>query len=429
VTEDGRGESIWDRYCHTPGKVKNSETGDRACDHYHRVAEDVELLHRLGLGAYRFSIAWPRVVPAGSGAVNRKGLDFYERLVDSLLARGIAPMATLYHWDLPQPLEDAGGWPNRDVARRFADYADVVYRALGDRVASWITINEPSIVAMLGYAWGVHAPGRRDRQAALATTHHLLLAHGMAVEAYRASKARGKIGIALSLSPCYPASSSAEDARAAAQVDAVMNRQYLDPVFGRGYAKETLDALAARHVDAAVLTGASAADRATIGAPIDFLGVNYYAPQVYRAGEDGKPESVTRYPTAQLEWEQIHPPSLGDLLDRLHRDYASPEIFITENGAAFPDEADAEGRVHDPARIAYIHDHLVEASRAIQRGVKLRGYFAWSLLDNFEWSEGYAPRFGLVRVDYTTLRRTPKASADWFSEVARTNALPVTPSP
>jgi beta-glucosidase len=426
VSEDGRGESIWDRFSHTPGKVANGETGDVACDHYHRWPADLDLLQQLSASAYRFSVAWPRIQAEGRGLPNRRGLEFYSRLVDGLLARGIRPAATLYHWDLPQALQDRGGWPNRDTAHRFAEYADHVYRALGDRVDLWITHNEPWVVAIVGHLHGVHAPGLTDLHAALATAHHLLLSHGLAVDAYRASGLGAPIGITLNLFDTVPHSDSDEDVEAVRASDGYTNRWYLDPVLRGSYPDDTL-AQFGRLVERP-LDFIRAGDLEVTSRPIDFLGVNYYHPRVVRADPSDRfgwsvvPGARSGLSTTGLGYEVV-PEGLYALLTHLHREYPGVPLYITENGAAYQDGPDRDGRVRDPGRVEYLRDHMAAAHRAIGDGVDLRGYFVWSLLDNFEWALGYRPRFGVVYVDYETQERTPKLSADFFREVAEANAV------
>ena len=430
VREDGRGPSIWDTFSHTPGKVQDGDTGDIACDHYHRWRADIGLMRDLGLRAYRFSIAWPRIFPDGAGTVNARGLDFYDRLVDELLAANITPFVTLYHWDLPQALQDRGGWTRRDTVDRFAAYADAVARRLGDRVTHWITHNEPWVAAFLGNYLGIHAPGLRDLPTAVLVAHHILLSHGRAAAALRAAGG-GQVGITLNLAPALPASESAADEDAARRMDAHLNRWYLDPLFGRGYPSDLdpqLSVLQGRLADTTL-----AADLAAIAAPLDFLGINYYAPQSVRAtpladnplgfAPVTEAELVARgYELTGMGWPVV-PDALHDLLLRVQRDYAPPALYITENGAAFPDRV-VDGAVNDPQRVAYLAGHLRAASAAIAEGVPLRGYFVWSLLDNFEWSFGYSKRFGIVHVDYATQQRLPKASATWYSEASGTNRVP-----
>ncbi|HLG51403.1 MAG TPA: GH1 family beta-glucosidase [Chloroflexota bacterium] len=414
VREDGRGESIWDRFSHTPGKTHGGDTGDIACDHYHRWPEDIRLMRELNLKAYRFSIAWPRILPRGRGGVNERGLAFYDRLVDGLLAADITPWVTLYHWDLPQPLEDAGGWPSRSTADAFVEYVNIVSRRLGDRVKNWITLNEPWCVAFLGYLTGEHAPGRRDLRAALAATRTLLAAHGRAVPILRANSAGARVGITLNLAAVYPASDSPADREAAHRYDGFFNRWFLDPLYGRGYPTD----MVAFYGDN--LPPVPADDIEVVAAPIDFLGVNYYSPSAVRH-EPSSPlqVGVVPFPDAEVTamgWP-VYPRGLFDLLRRLQRDYPIGALYITENGAAYDDPPPANGRVPDPRRIAYYAGHLTEAARAIAEGVPLHGYFAWSLMDNFEWAHGYSKRFGLVYVDYPTQQRTIKDSGYWYREV------------
>jgi beta-glucosidase len=433
VTADGRRPSIWDTFSHTPGVILGGDDGDVADDHYHRFREDVALMADLGVTHYRFSLAWPRIQPDGRGAANEAGLDFYRRLVDELLGRGIEPWVTLYHWDLPQALEDAGGWPARDTAFRFAEYATLAHERLRDRVRFWTTLNEPWCSAFLGYAAGVHAPGRKDPAAALAAAHHLMLGHGLAVRAMRDQGPDGAFGITLIVSPVDPASDRPADLDAARRVDAVTNRIFLDPVL-RGRYPEDLRADVAAVSDLGFVQDG---DERTIGAPLDLLGVNYYFRNVVRAGGAAEPSDesiawvgstdvrpVSRgLPTTEMGWE-IDASGLSEALRRVQREYGPIPLYVTENGAAFADEVAADGSVADPERIAYLAAHFAAALDAIADGVDLRGYFVWSLLDNFEWALGYARRFGLVHVDYETLRRTPKASARWFADVTRRNALP-----
>ncbi len=390
----------------------------------------------LGIGAYRFSIAWPRIQPEGRGAPNRAGLDHYRRLVDALNRRGIAPVATLYHWDLPQALEDAGGWPVRETAERFAEYARLVHDALGGEVPFWITLNEPWVAAWLGYGTGVHAPGKHDDALALAATHHLLLAHGLALDALTT----GEVGIALNLEPCLPETDRPEDVRAARLADLHLNALVLDPLFGRGYPRELIEHFRGVTDMEFVLDG----DLESIAKPLDFLGVNYYRrhtvssrPRPGRASGDF-PGSLGAwsYPPPGIEvtamgWP-VEPEGLTAVLTRVHREYGPAKILITENGAAFEDEPGIDGFVQDDRRVAYLREHVAAANGALDQGVPLAGYFAWSLLDNFEWAEGYAKRFGVVGVDFATQARTPKASARWFADlIARSDggamARPATP--
>jgi len=421
--EDGKGESIWDRFSHTPGKILNGDTGDVACDHYHRYLEDVKIMRDLKLKAYRFSVSWPRVFPEGRGKPNPKGLDFYRRLSDALIAAGIKPVVTLYHWDLPQALQDKGGWPNRDTADYFADYAAYMFDKLGDCVELWITHNEPWVVSMLGYGSGIHAPGIKDMSAALKAAHNLLLSHGKAVRIFREIVSRGsKIGITLNLSPVHPASESESDIEAARRFDGHLNRWFLDPVLKGKYPGDLWE-LYERTIG---LPHVEDDDLDVIGTPIDFLGVNYYTRAVIRAGEADEPLRATRVAPSsnftEMGWE-IYPEGIYELLIRIHRDYNEPLVYITENGAAFKDVVDEEGGVKDDERIKYLQDHLIRLHRAIQDGVKVGGYFVWSLMDNFEWAYGYTKRFGLLYIDYTTQRRIWKKSALWYRDVIERNGV------
>jgi beta-glucosidase len=414
--EDGRGESIWDRFSHTPGNVRNGDTGDVACDHYHRYREDVALLAGLGLKAYRFSVAWPRIQPTGTGRVNPAGLDFYDRLVDELLAHGIAPYATLYHWDLPQALEDAGGWPARSTAEAFADYAAIVAGRLGDRVRSIATINEPWVVADHGYREGAHAPGRRDPAAAVRASHHVLLAHGLAMQAIRAQAPAAEAGIVLNLGPQLPVSGHPFDLEAAAESHNWLNRWYLDPIVGREYPE--LPRWAAGVGRDEILAG----DMALIAQPIDFIGVNYYSRNWIRSPllPPLQPAGAGTEVTA-MGWE-VYPDGLAEVLEFVASRTGDLPLFVTENGAAYPVDDSAPER--DPARVSYLRRHLAVALDAVERGVPLAGYFVWSLLDNFEWAQGYAYRFGIVHVDYGTLERRVRDSARFMGDVARTGRIP-----
>jgi beta-glucosidase len=410
VRADGRGESVWDRFAATPGKVRNGDTGDVACDFYHRYPADIVLMRELGLDAFRFSISWPRVFPRGRRPLNQAGLDFYDRLVDALLAAGIEPFPTLFHWDTPQALEDGGGWPVRATAEAFVEYAEAVVARLGDRVRHWTTHNEPGVVSSHGYGLGVHAPGRTDEADAVAAAHHLLLSHGWAVEVIRRVSPAASVGIALDLSQPYPASESPEDRAAARQVDGEGNRWFLDPLFRAAYPDDQQRRIA--YAERVIRDG----DLATIATPIDYLGVNSYRRQVV-AAENGRPRLSRppgRYTT--MDWE-VYPDGLHRLLVRLADDYAPAAIYVTENGAAFCDVRGHDGEVHDPERTAYIRDHLDAVRRAIADGAPVQGYFVWSLLDNFEWGYGYSQRFGLVYVDYPTLERVPKDSFHAYRDV------------
>jgi beta-glucosidase len=420
-SEDGKGESIWDRFVHTPGTIEDGTTGDVACDHVHRMHEDVDLMADLGLDAYRFSISWPRVLPTGIGTVSEAGLAFYDRLVDALLEKGIEPFPTLYHWDLPQALQDVGGWAARTTVDAFSEYAEIVSRRLGDRVKHWITLNEPFVSATIGHLEGRHAPGHRSEREALAATHHLLLAHGRSVPILREHVQGGLIGITLVLGVAHAASDSEQDAIAAAMFDAALNRTYLDPLSARGYPAEV-------PYDRAVLDSfVRADDLEQIAAPIDFLGVNYYTRHVARSDTVPEEENAPRLVTVGKEktdmgWE-VYPEGLFEVFDRLSRDYDFPAYYVTENGAAYPDVVDADGLVRDGERISYLRRHLQQAARIVEARIPLRGYFAWSLMDNFEWSYGLKKRFGLIYVDFETGRRIPKASFAWYKETIARRAV------
>lgn len=444
--EDGRVPSIWDTFARVPGAVAAADNGDVACDHYHRWPQDVELMSDLGLGAYRFSTAWPRICPE-PGVVNRSGLDFYSRLVDGLLEKGITPWVTLYHWDLPQLLEDRGGWASRDVVDHFTEYALTVHSALGDRVRHWSTLNEPWCSAFLGYAGGQHAPGRQEPQAALAAMHHLLLAHGTATRALRAADPTATLGITLNMTVADPADPSSEADRAAAErLDTLHNRVFAEPVVLGRYPALALELYAAEGLEVPLRDG----DLETIAAPIDFLGLNYYTGAAV-SGEPPAPEALMpdgavverptsnpyvavgeTYPVSRglprtaMDWE-VQPDGLRRLLERVHTEWTGPAgipLHITENGSAYDDVVSPDGQVHDAERTAYLDSHLRATHEAIENGADVRGYFAWSLLDNFEWAYGYEKRFGIVRVDFETQERTPKDSARLYSAVARTGRLP-----
>jgi beta-glucosidase len=422
ANEDGRGESVWDRFAATPGKVRNGDDGAIACDFYHRYPQDIALMRELGIDAFRFSIAWPRVLPAGRGGVNQKGLDFYDQLVDELLANGIEPFVTLFHWDTPQVLHDLGGWPDRAIVDAFAEYVEVVGARLGDRVGHWITHNEPWVVAWVGHGWGHHAPGSTSDADALATAHHLLLSHGRAVEILRRVSPESQVGITLNLDFPYAASDDPEDVAAARWVDGLHNRWFLDPIFRGAYPDDMAEAW--RESMPRVEDG----DLATIAAPIDFLGVNNYTSPLVAADPNGGRSRIVRredVDRTDMGWEVV-PEGLHDLLVRLHRDYEPPAIYVTENGCAYPDVRGHDGEVQDPERQAYLDGYIEAAGRAIAEGVPLRGYFAWSLLDNFEWAWGYWKRFGLVYVDFPTLERVPKGSFYWYRDfIAATRASEV----
>jgi len=415
--EEGKGPSIWDTFTHTPGHVVNHDTGDVACDHYHRWRADVDLLHDLGVQAYRFSVSWPRILPAGRGQVNQAGLDFYDRLVDALLEKGLQPFLTLYHWDLPQALQDRGGWPARETVSAFAEYARVVGERLSDRVRWWTTHNEPFVAAVLGHFTGEHAPGIRDARAALQAAHHLLLSHGEAAHVLRAAARRPiQVGIALNLQPVYPASGAVEDAQAARRFDGLLNRWFLSPLYHGTYPEDMLEQVGP--LAPAVQPG----DLARIAAPLDFLGVNYYSRFLARHNLEQPVLHVEQVQAPQAEtslmWE-IYPAGLQELLEQVWRDYRPGALFVTENGIPLADAPDATGEVQDPGRIDFLRRHLERARQVSAAGIPLRGYMVWSFLDNFEWALGYQMRFGLVYVDFATQRRIPKASARWYSQVAR----------
>jgi beta-glucosidase len=416
---DGKGPSIWDTFAHTPGKIERGDVGDVACDHYHRYRGDVALMADLGLTAYRFSIGWPRVLPTGTGPANAPGLDFYSRLVDALLERQITPFITLYHWDLPQALQDRGGWGNRDIAAWFGEYAALVGRHLGDRVKHWITFNEPFAFIVIGHVFGIHAPGLTDPALAFQSSHHMNLAHGEAVRALRAAVPGSRVGITQVSMPAYPASDSEADLAATQRYDGFINRWYWEPPLLGRYPSDVLERLGP------IAPRIESGDLERLSPPIDFFGHNSYSRAVVRDDPDsalvGAVQVPTRNPKTAMGWE-IYPDHLYDALLRITRDYGAPDIYVTENGAAFADEV-VDGRVDDPQRREYLRTHLDACHRAIQDGIKLRGYFCWSLLDNFEWTFGYGKRFGIIYTDYPTQRRIVKASGRFFGEVARANAL------
>ncbi|MFF3314557.1 GH1 family beta-glucosidase [Streptomyces sp. NPDC003035] len=430
AAEDGRTPSIWDTFSRTPGKVRNGDTGDIAADHYHRVREDVALMKDLGLTDYRFSLSWPRVQPTGRGPAVQKGLDFYRGLTDELLGAGIRPVATLYHWDLPQELEDAGGWPERATAERFAEYAGLAAEALGDRITTWTTLNEPWCAAFLGYGSGVHAPGRTDDAAALRAAHHLNLAHGMAAQALRASvPSTAELSLTLNLHAIRALSDAPEDVDAARRIDAVGNRIFLDPVFHGRLPADLVEDTESITDWSFVRDG----DLDVISTPIDSLGINYYSPTVVGAGTSESPSpwpgaaDRVRFlpapgPRTAMDWP-VDAEGLYELLVRLRDELPGLPLVITENGAAYDDYADPEGEVHDPERVAYVDAHLFAVHRAIADGADVCGYFLWSLLDNFEWAYGYGKRFGIVHVDFASQRRTPKDSARWYAEVIARGGL------
>ena len=419
--EDGKGENIWDRFSHTPGKVENGDTGDVACDHYHRWKDDIGLMKKIGIQAYRFSISWGRILPDGVGEVNPSGTDFYSRLVDGLLENQIEPFITLYHWDLPQVLQDRGGWPARSTAEAFLEYADLVSRSLGDRVKNWTTFNEPFVSSLVGYLEGRHAPGHQDIDEMLAAAHHHLLAHGWSVPVIRANASYPEVGIVLNLNSIHPASRSAADRAAAWRDDGIVNRWYLDPLEGRGYPQDVVE-----HFDRP-MEFIQDGDLNTIAVPIDYLGVNYYTRGIARSKDipetENEPQTLFANPNpTEMGWE-VYPQGLFEILGRIHFDYNFPKLYITENGAAYPDKLKDDGQVDDPLRTAYYRDHLRSVSKAISIGIPVKGYFAWSLMDNFEWAHGYNMRFGLIYVDFESQERTLKNSAKYYRDVIEANQV------
>lgn len=421
--EDGKGESIWDRFTHTEGKIKNGDTGDVACDHYHRFREDVALMQELGLNSYRFSIAWPRIQPTGKGPANQKGLDFYSQLVDELLARGIRPFVTLYHWDLPQALEDAGGWPNRDLAGRFVDYAEVVTRALGDRVRHWMIFNEPKVFTVIGYLVGVHAPGRSDRADFLRATHTVNLAQGRAFAAMKAIDPAFEVSSAFNLSPCEPATDTPADVAATERWHRFTNEWFLGPALRGAYPEAFPGGLPAD------VMGIREGDMEQVKAPLDFVGINLYQRTIVQAVDDANLGAAPRGsgagddgPRTDFGWE-VWPKALYDMILRVTRDFDAPVIEVTENGCSYGDAPDAQGRVRDTRRIEFYRGFLGAVADAIADGARVRGYHAWTLLDNFEWAEGYQQRFGLVWCDHATQERIVKDSGHWYGRVARENGF------
>jgi beta-glucosidase len=427
--EDGKGESIWDRFCHTPGRIQKGDTGDVACDSYHRIDEDVALLRAMNLDSYRFSIAWPRIQPTGKGPASAKGVDYYGRLVDALLAAGIRPFPTLYHWDLPQALEEAGGWPHRDTAGRFADYAETVVRALGDRVTHWMVFNEPAVFTTFGYLVGIHAPGRRDPAAFWRSVHVVNLAHGEAFRAMRAVRSDAVIGSAYSMSHCEPATEAEQDVAAAERWHGLVNDLYLRPALRGAYPSIFLDGDAALHEALDVRPG----ELEAIRAPLDFVGINLYFRTLVRARPNDRRLGAAPVgagvggdvgPRTDFGWE-VWPDALEKTILRVTRDYDRPVIEVTENGCSYGDAPGPDGVVRDTRRIEFYQGYLAGVARAIEQGADVRGYHAWSLLDNFEWAAGYAQRFGLVYVDFSTCARTLKESGRWYGRVAAENALEI----
>lgn len=412
--EDGKGESIWDRFSHASGKITNADTGDVACDHYHRYLEDIAWMHRIGIKAYRFSTSWARVLPDGRIPVNSRGLDFYDRLVDALLAANIEPFLTLYHWDLPQALYETGGWLNRDVLHAFTDYAVVMVKRLGDRVKYWTTFNEPAVVAFDGYLWGEHAPGLQDLKATYQVAHNLLVAHGLATQAIRAAEPGVEVGIVLNLWGADPASETPEDQTAAMAAWNRSEKIFLDPIFQGSYPAAALEIIGENKP--LILDG----DLALIAQKLDYLGVNFYSRTLYNANGPINPVPGSEY--TEMEWE-VCPAALRRLLNRLQREYRLPPLYITENGAAFKDEVSADGKIHDSRRLDYLRQHFIQARLAMQDGVDLRGYFVWSLMDNFEWGHGFTKRFGIIGVDFATQQRILKDSGEWYARVIAHNAV------
>jgi len=420
--EDGKGESIWDRFSHTGGKIIDGSTGDVACDHYHRYREDVELMKRIGLNAYRFSIAWPRIFPEGAGRVNPAGLAFYDSLVDGLLEAGIEPFATLYHWDLPQRLQDEGGWANRDIVEKFRDYAVSVVNRLGDRVKRWIVFNEPPVFVYLGYQLGMHAPGLSDSAITMSAAHHVNLTLGVTIKALRESGRAESVGTTYNLMPPHPATDSVEDKAAADRWDQAFNRWFVDPIFFGTYPEEM------RRRFEPVMDCVKPGDMEMMKQPLDFMGLNIYSRWVV-VHDPGIPTLEARggvlpegVETTAMGWE-IYPESIYEMLVRLKKEYRDPAIYVTENGAAFDDTVDADGNVNDERRIDYLERYLGQVARAIDEGVRVKGYFVWTLMDNFEWAYGFTKRFGIVYTDYATQERIMKKSAHWYADTIRNNGF------
>ena len=424
----GKGESAWDRFTHTPGKIRNNDTGDVADDHYRLWKKDIGLMKKIGLKAYRFSTSWPRILPNGRGKVNKKGLDFYSKLVDGLLKAGITPFVTLDHWDLPQTLEDEGGWPARSTAEAFVEYTDVITRALGDRVKNWITHNEPAVVAWMGYGSGIHAPGLTDYKLAVRAAHHLLLSHGQAVPIIRGNSSGAEVGITLNLAWNAAASNSRADRDAVRASDGEWFRWFADPVYGRGYPSDKVADFTKMGALPNGLDFVQPGDMDVIATPTDFIGLNYYSRHVIRAeGADNDPQIVFDHPKTPEHWTEMgwenHPDGLLGVLGCVYFDYQPLKIYITENGASYSTPPDEKGEIHDEHRTNYLRTHFVAMHRALQAGVPLAGYFLWSLLDNFEWSWGYLQRFGIIWVDYETQKRTLKDSAKWYKKVIKKNGF------
>jgi beta-glucosidase len=428
INEGGKGESNWDRFSHTPGKIMNGDTGDVANDHYHLWRSDIRLMKKIGLMAYRFSISWSRILPKGRGKVNKKGLDFYDRFVDGLLKAGIRPYITLFHWDLPQALEDEGGWPSRSTVDAFVEYTDVVTKRLGDRIKDWTTLNEPACSAWLGYDNGVYAPGIKDLSQAIRASHHLLLAHGLAVPVIRRNSSGAEVGITLNSNWTVAASNSSLDLDAVRQVDGKWVRWFADPVYGRGYPSDVVADFERQGALPHSLDFVQAGDLKAIAAPMDFLGINYYNRGVTRVNDpNNEPQKVFPSPKTPENWTEMnwenYPDGLMGVLSRFYFDYQPLKIYITENGASYSTPPDEKGNVPDVHRTNYLRTHFAAAHRAIQAGVPLAGYFVWSLMDNFEWSVGYSQRFGIIWVDYETQKRTLKDSAKWYKGVIKKNGF------
>ncbi len=423
VKEDGRGESIWDRFCQMPGNILHNDVGDVACDHYHLYKDDVALMKSMGHSAYRFSIAWSRIMPTGRGEVNKAGLAFYSDLIDELLAAGIEPYVTIYHWDLPQALQDIGGWLNADIVNYFEDYCKVVFESFGGRIKNWITLNEPFCIAYLGYFIGEHAPGYHDLASALKASYNLMLSHGYAVRLFRKMKLPGQIGITLNMGPTYSASDSEEDKLAARYMDGFNNRWFLDPLFRGSYPKDMIELYKSRGI---TLPEFKQDELALCSQKIDFLGINYYSTSVVRYDRDKWPfysaDVRTERPYTDREWP-IDPKALTDILVRLNQEYDVPGFYITENGASYNDIVDLDGSIEDNNRIDYLRRHFIAAHNAIQAGVDVRGYFIWSLYDNFEWAFGRYSRFGIVYNHFDTQKRMVKKSGHWFKDVIDANAV------
>lgn len=424
--EDGKGESIWDRFSHTPGKVNNNDTGDIANDHYHLWRKDIKMMKGLGLKAYRFSISWPRILPKGRGKINQKGIDFYSKLVDGLLEAGITPFATLYHWDLPQALQDEGGWEVRSTAEAFVEYTDAISQALGDRVKNWITINEPAVVAWIGNDIGEHAPGYQDMKRAIPVSYHVMLAHGWAVPIIRRNSPNSEVGITLNVGWREAASNSSFDLDAVREGDGKWTRWFSDPLYGRGYPADVIADFAKQGYLPKGMDFIKEGDLNAIATPTDFLGVNYYNREVVRSdAPDNEPQTVFEKPKTPENWTEMdwenYPEGLAGVLGMMYFDYKPLKLYVTENGASYSTGPDEKGVVNDSHRLEYYKTHLAAMHRVMQAGVPMAGYFAWSLMDNFEWAKGYDQRFGIIWVDFETQERIPKESANWFKKLIMKN--------